>query len=89
MYKGATEAEVLAGTRNTIDHWARHGLAGRAALQPARSAPIWPAWCRRRWNPPGVWVRSSQPAEAAPTAARIASSSPSNGSLPSMRSPLT
>jgi kynurenine formamidase len=32
MYNGATEAEVLAGTRNTIDHWARHGLAGRAVL---------------------------------------------------------
>ena len=28
MYNGATEAEVLAGTRNTIDHWARHGVAG-------------------------------------------------------------
>ncbi len=32
LYNGATEAEVLAGTRNTIDHWARHGLAGRAVL---------------------------------------------------------
>ena len=32
MYNGATEEEVLAGTRNTIDHWARHGLAGRAVL---------------------------------------------------------
>jgi len=32
MYNGATEQEVLAGTRNTIDHWARHGLAGRAVL---------------------------------------------------------
>ena len=32
MYNGATEAQVLAGTRNTIDHWARHGLAGRAVL---------------------------------------------------------
>jgi hypothetical protein len=29
MYNGATEQEVLAGTRNTIDHWARHGLAAR------------------------------------------------------------
>ena len=32
MYNGASEAEVLAGTRNTIDHWARHGMAGRAVL---------------------------------------------------------
>jgi kynurenine formamidase len=32
LYNGATEAQVLAGTRNTIDHWARHGLAGRAVL---------------------------------------------------------
>ena len=32
MYNGATEQEVLAGTRNTIDHWARHGLACRAVL---------------------------------------------------------
>ena len=32
MYNGATEQEVLAGARNTIDHWARHGLAGRAVL---------------------------------------------------------
>ena len=32
MYNGATEREVLAGTRNTIEHWARHGLAGRAVL---------------------------------------------------------
>jgi hypothetical protein len=39
-----------------------------------------------------VWTRARQPAEApdaARTAARIASSSPSNGSLPSMRSPST
>ena len=28
FYNGATEAEVLSGARNTIDHWARHGLAG-------------------------------------------------------------
>jgi kynurenine formamidase len=32
FYNGATEAEVLSGTRNTIDHWARHGIAGRAIL---------------------------------------------------------
>ena len=36
-----------------------------------------------------VWTRERQPAEAARTAARIASSSPSSGSLPSMRPPLT
>jgi hypothetical protein len=38
MYNGATEAEVLAGTRNTIDHWARHGMAGRAVLLDAERA---------------------------------------------------
>jgi kynurenine formamidase len=38
MYNGATEAEVLAGTRNTIEHWARHGLAGRAVLLDAERA---------------------------------------------------
>lgn len=38
MYNGATEAEVAAGTRNTIDHWARHGLAGRAVLLDAERA---------------------------------------------------
>jgi kynurenine formamidase len=32
FYNGATEADVLAGRRNTIDHWARHGIAGRAIL---------------------------------------------------------
>jgi kynurenine formamidase len=32
FYNGATEADVLAGRRNTIDHWARHGIAGRAVL---------------------------------------------------------
>jgi kynurenine formamidase len=32
MYNGATEQEVLAGSRNTIDHWARHGMAGRAVV---------------------------------------------------------
>jgi kynurenine formamidase len=32
MYNGATEADVLAGRRNTIDHWARHGIAGRAVV---------------------------------------------------------
>ena len=48
----------------------------QAALEPAQ---VW------------VWARERQPeaAEVARTAARIASSTPSNGSLPSMRSPLT
>jgi hypothetical protein len=32
MYNGATEADVLAGRRNSIDHWARHGIAGRAIV---------------------------------------------------------
>jgi hypothetical protein len=42
-------------------------------------------------EPAGVWIwtRDRQPADAARAAARIASSSPSNGSLPSMRSPST
>jgi len=38
MYNGVTEGEVLAGARNTIDHWARHGLAGRAILLDAERA---------------------------------------------------
>ena len=44
MYNGATEQEVLAGTRNTIEHWARHGLAvprrpaGRRAGDAGRRA---------------------------------------------------
>ncbi len=32
FYNGATEADILAGRRNTIDYWARHGIAGRAVL---------------------------------------------------------
>jgi len=36
-----------------------------------------------------IWTRDRQPADAARAAARIASSSPSKGSLPSMRSPST
>jgi kynurenine formamidase len=32
FYNGATEADVQSGARNTIEHWARHGLAGRAVL---------------------------------------------------------
>jgi len=32
FYNGATEADVQSGARNTIEHWARHGIAGRAIL---------------------------------------------------------
>jgi kynurenine formamidase len=38
MYNGATEAEVLAGDRNTVEHWARHGMAGRAVLLDVQRA---------------------------------------------------
>jgi len=38
FYNGATEADILAGTRNTIDHWARHGIAGRAVLLDVAAA---------------------------------------------------
>src|SRR4249920_1626463 len=44
MYNGATEQEVLAGTRNTIDHWARHGLAGRAVLLDVERATRDAGW---------------------------------------------
>jgi hypothetical protein len=46
----------------------------QAALEPAQ---VW------------IWTGDRQPAEAARAAARIASSSPSSGSFPSMRSPST
>jgi kynurenine formamidase len=32
FYNGATEQDVATGRRNTIDHWARRGIAGRAVL---------------------------------------------------------
>ena len=55
FYNGATEAEVLAGTRNTIEHWARHGIAGRAvmldvaaAMTEGKPATITPA--RASWS---------------------------------------
>jgi kynurenine formamidase len=32
FYNGATDAEVTTGQRNTIDHWARRGIAGRGVL---------------------------------------------------------
>jgi kynurenine formamidase len=31
-YNGASEDDVAAGRRNTIEHWARRGIAGRAVL---------------------------------------------------------
>ena len=32
FYNGATSAEVIAGQRNTIDHWARRGIVARGVL---------------------------------------------------------
>jgi len=32
FYNGATSADIRSGARNTIDSWARRGIAGRAAL---------------------------------------------------------
>jgi kynurenine formamidase len=32
FYNGATEADIASGQRNTIEHWARRGLAGRAVM---------------------------------------------------------
>lgn len=32
FYNGVSESEILAGARNTIDHWARRGIAGRGIL---------------------------------------------------------
>lgn len=32
FYNGATEAEVESGARNTIEHWAERGIAGRGVL---------------------------------------------------------
>jgi len=38
FYNGVTEDDVLAGRRNTIDYWARRGIAARAVvLDPARA----------------------------------------------------
>jgi hypothetical protein len=31
-YNGATEEDIATGRRNTIDHWARRGIAGRAVV---------------------------------------------------------
>lgn len=32
FYNGATEADIIAGRRNTIEHWTEHGMAGRAVV---------------------------------------------------------
>jgi kynurenine formamidase len=32
FYNGATEADILSGRRNTIEHWARRGIAGRGVV---------------------------------------------------------
>ena len=32
FYNGATEDDIATGRRNTIEHWARRGIAGRAVL---------------------------------------------------------
>ncbi len=32
FYNGATEEDIAGGRRNTIDHWARRGIAGRAVV---------------------------------------------------------
>jgi kynurenine formamidase len=32
FYNGATEQDILAGRRNTIEHWSSRGIAGRAVL---------------------------------------------------------
>ncbi|MGH9047870.1 MAG: cyclase family protein [Acidimicrobiales bacterium] len=32
FYNGATESEVGSGRRNTIEHWARHGIVGRGVV---------------------------------------------------------
>jgi kynurenine formamidase len=32
FYNGAGDADVLSGARNTMDHWARRGIVGRAVL---------------------------------------------------------
>jgi hypothetical protein len=72
-----TVAAFAARLKDAVDLDAiRVDLAGvvQTALEPAH---VW------------VWTQERQSAVAARTAARIASSSPSNGTLPSMRSPLT
>jgi kynurenine formamidase len=48
FYNGATEAEVQTGARNTIEHWARHGIAGRAILL---DVPLALAGAGREYHP--------------------------------------
>ena len=38
FYNGATDEDVLSGRRNTIDHWARRGIVGRAVLLDVQRA---------------------------------------------------
>jgi kynurenine formamidase len=38
FYNGATESDIASGARNAIDHWARHGVAGRAVLLDVAAA---------------------------------------------------
>ena len=40
FYNGATAGDVLAGERNTVDHWARKGIAGRAVLLDVERALV-------------------------------------------------
>ena len=72
-----TVAAFAARLKDAVDlDSVRADLAGvvQTALEPAQ---VW------------VWTQERQSAVAARTAARIASSTPSNGSLPSMRAPST
>jgi kynurenine formamidase len=49
FYNGATEGDVLAGRRNTIDYWARRGIVARAVvLDVARALPA----AGRDYRPP-------------------------------------
>ena len=49
FYNGATEDDVLAGRRNTIDYWARRGIVARAVvLDVARALPA----AGRDYRPP-------------------------------------
>ena len=76
MYNGATEQEVLAGARNTIDHWARHGLAGRAVLldvEQAMRRPVCPTI--QAAAPPSEWTAWNWPAARPASSSRPATSS--------------
>ena len=65
FYNGATEDDVATGRRNTIEHWARRGIAGRAVAArhgrgpwPTPDAPTIRARARR-----SAWRTSSWPAD--------------------------